>query len=92
MSKWNKKEDLIIIHGAEEFGETTEEIKEADTQYVNDILEHMNVKVKPVSVVRLGKIEKGKHRTMKVVMPDKKSKENIMDNLCKLKGTGDTFE
>ena len=30
-----------IIHGAEEFGETTEEIKEANTQYVNDILDQL---------------------------------------------------
>ena len=51
----------------------------------------MKVNANPVSVVRLGKIEKDKHRTMKIVMPDKKSKEKIMENLFKLKGTCNTF-
>ena len=86
-----RRSQNFIIHGAEEFGETTEEIKETDKQYIKDILEHMNVKAKPVSVVRLGKVEKDKHRAMKIAMPDKMSKEKVMENLCKLKGTGHIF-
>ena len=86
-----RRSSNFIIHGAEEFGATSEEIKEADTLFVNDILKHLRIKSKPVSVTRLGKIEKGKYRTLKIVMSNSENKEMVMANLNKLKGTGDTF-
>ena len=80
----------FVIHGAEEYGTTTEAIKKLDTAYVLDILKHIGISHKPESVTRLGK-GASKRRPIKVVMKSKEDKGSVMKNLSKLKGTVDEF-
>lgn len=86
-----KRGQNFIIHGAQEVGNSTEEIKANDLQYIKDILKHMNLKSEPESVVRLGKSSETKSRVLKIVMPTKEAKEEVMSNLRLLKDTVDTF-
>jgi len=87
----DKRSPNFIIHNADEFGVTENEIKKADEEYVNDIVKHLKIKSKPLSVLRLGKKEEGKQRVLKVVMPNKDTQNKVMANLNKLKGTESTF-
>ena len=80
----------IIIHGAEEYGNTPEEIKRLDTEYVIDILKHLGLSHKPESVTRLGN-GTSKKRPIKLIMKTKNDKANVMKNLSKLKGTIEEF-
>lgn len=81
----------FIIHGAEEVGKDEEEIKVNDEAYLVDILKHIDVNSKPDKVIRLGKVNDTKARVMKIVMPTKALKDEVMNNLRKLKGTGEKF-
>ena len=81
----------FIIHGAEEVGDSKDEIDENDEKYINDILKHMNIKTKPDSITRLGQVKEGKARVLKIVMPNKAAKEEVMANLRRLKNTEGTF-
>ena len=81
----------FIIHGAEEIGDNEDEIKLNDEGYIIEILEHLEIEVKPEIVLRLGKPNANKSRVIKVTMPSKASKFKVMTNLSKLKGTEDVF-
>ena len=83
----SKRACNIIIHGAEEVGSTSEEIKEEDTGYVKEILMKIGVSITPSSITRLGEGNESKKRPLKIVMKNKDEKEKIMKNLHLLKGT-----
>ena len=85
------RSQIIIIHGAEEFGSGEDDVKENDLEYINDIFKHMLIKNKPDSITRLGRANDSKARVMKIVMPTKEAKEEVMSNLRRLKGTEDKF-
>ena len=86
-SEAEKRSKNIIIHGAEEIGDNTEEIKKEDDGYVKEILKILGVKNTPASVTRLGNANDKKRRPIKVVMRSKEDKLYVMNNLTKLKGT-----
>ena len=81
----------FIIHGAEEIGESATEIKTNDEQYIIDILKHLNIKHKPVSVTRLGPPNAEEMRVPKIIMKGKEERDDVITNLRKLKGTEITF-
>ena len=81
----------FIIHGAEEVGNNEEEIKANDEAYLIDILKQLDVDSAPAKVIRIGKANSNKARVLKIVMPTKASKDDVMDNLRKLKGTENKF-
>ena len=91
IAEQEKRSQNIIIHGAEEFGNNEDEIKNNDEGYINDILKHLKLKSKPSEVTRLGKPNGKNCRVLKVVMPSKIAKENIMKSLNLLKDTKDYF-
>ena len=82
-----KRSKNIIIHGAEEVGESPEEIKNEDAQYISEILNKIGSPVEPTLVTRLGKKSEGRSRPIKVVLKNKADKNIIMKNLVHLKGT-----
>ena len=86
-----KRSRNIIIHGAEEVGESLEEIKKEDAQYVSDILNEIGSSVKPNFITRLGVKSKEKNRPIKIVLKSKSDKDSVMKNLGRLKGTEDFF-
>ena len=86
-SEAEKRSKDIIIHGAEEIGDNTEEIKKEDDGYVKEILKILGVKNTPASVTRLGNANDKKRRPIKVVMRSKEDKLYVINNLTKLKGT-----
>ena len=48
----------FIIHGAEEIGDDAESMKTNDKEYIVDILKHLGLASKPVSVIRIGDSKK----------------------------------
>ena len=86
-----KRSRNIIIHGAEEVGESPEEIKKEDAQYISEILKEMGLSVKPNFITRLGVKSKDKNRPIKIVLKSKSDKDSVMKNLGRLKGTEDFF-
>ena len=91
INEQERRSQNIIIHGAEEFGNNEDEIKKNDEGYINDILKHMKLKSKPSEVTRLGKLNGNNCRVLKVVMPSKIAKDNVMKSLNLLKNTEDFF-
>ena len=88
-SEIEKRSKNIIIHGAEEIGENTDDIKKEDQGYVKNVLEKLGIPTPPVSVLRLGKPNERKKRPLKVTMRSKEEKAKVMSSLGKLKGTED---
>ena len=89
-SEKQKRAKNIIIHGAEEIGESPEKVKKEDEGYIKAILAKIGVEATPVAVMRLGeaKNEDGpRHRPIKIVMKSNDDKNNVMRNLGRLKGT-----
>ena len=86
-----KRSRNIIIHGAEEVGESPEEIKKEDAQYISEILKEIGSSVKPNFITRLGVKSKDKNRPIKIVLKSKSDKDSVMKNLGRLKGTEDFF-
>ena len=86
-SEAEKRARNIIIHGAEEIGTTSEEMKEEDDGYVKSILKKLGISNAPASVSRLGKPNDRKRRPIKLVMKSKQDKTKVLNNLSKLKGT-----
>ena len=82
-----KRAKNIMIHGAEEVGDNSEDIRKEDEGYVNSILETLGVPNTLESVTRLGKANNEKRRPIKLVMKSKEDKMKVMSNLNKLKGT-----
>ena len=91
LSEQEKRSQNFIIHGAEEIGDTAEEVTKNDADYINDILKTLGVREKPESIARLGKPNESKGRVLKICMKTKAGKEMVMTNLRKLKGTEDEF-
>ena len=90
-SEIEKRVKNLIIHGAEEYGRNMKEIQEADNDYVMDILDHLGTSQKPVKILRLGKQNERKMRPIKLIMSSKEAKDNVMQNLRKLRDTEDYF-
>ena len=87
----DKRSQNFIIHGAEEIGDTINEIECNDEEYVNDILKRLRVRAAPESVIRLGKPNDTKKRVLKISMESKKAKDDVMANLRRLKGSEEDF-
>ena len=85
-----RRANNIIIHGAEEIGETPDEIKTNDAGYIKDIFAKIGVEVKVVTIARLGTSREGK-RPIKLIMKSKEDKEKVMNNLSRLKNTEKDF-
>ena len=81
----------IIIHGADEYGQSVDEVKELDKGYIRDIFKHLGIKSKPLNIVRLGDPKKSTTRPIKITMNTMTDKELIKSNLNKLKGSEDIF-
>ena len=62
-----------------------------DEDYLVDILKQIEVDSKPDKVVRIGKANTNKARVLKITMPTKDSKDEVMNNLRRLKGTEEKF-
>ena len=88
-SEAEKRAKNIIIHGAEEIGTTSDEIKKEDNGFVKSILDKLGIPTAPASVARLGKANERKRRPIKLVMKCKEDKIKVLKNLNKLKGTED---
>ena len=88
-----KRSINIIIHGAEEFGDNDDEIKEEDRKYVNDVLQQLGVTNEAKDFSRIGKPGETNRtrRPLKVVMKTKEDKDKAMGNLRQLKGTEERF-
>ena len=86
-----KRSQNFIIHGAEEIGDSANEISENDADYINEILAHLRITSQAESITRLGKPNESKCRVLKIVMQTKAAKEEVMANLRRLKGTDDQF-
>ncbi|MCH2416953.1 MAG: hypothetical protein MK195_09375 [Acidimicrobiales bacterium] len=86
-----RRSQNFIIHGAEEIGDTSDEIKENDAQYINDILTKLRVETETESITRIGKANDSKSRVLKIVMTSTAAKEKVMGNLRRLKDTEDQF-
>ena len=82
-----KRSRNIIIHGAEEVGDSPEEIKKEDAQYISEILNKIGSPVKPNIITRLGEKSIDKNRPIKIVLKCKADKDSVMKNLGRLKGT-----
>ena len=81
----------FIIHGAEEYGDSIDSMKEQDAEYIDDILKHLGIKQKPENIVRVGNPNKSNKRPIKVTMKKKDDKQNVMSRLNRLKNTEDEF-
>ena len=86
-----KRSKNIIIHGADEIGDTDEEIVDKDDGYIKDILKQLRVNEEPESITRLGKPNDSKRRVLKITMKTKEAKSKVMSNLRRLKGTEEEF-
>ena len=86
-SEKQRRANNIILHGAEEIGDTPNEIKEADTGYIKEILSKIGAKCDPSSITRLGAPREDGMRPIKLVMRSIADKETVMKNVRKLKNT-----
>ena len=86
-SEKERRSNNLIIHGAEEIGQSPDEIKSEDINYVSELFKKIGVTSKPTLIVRLGKPNDSKSRPIKIVMNTKSDKEKVMKNLGRLKGT-----
>ena len=89
-SEKQKRARNIIIHGAEEVGESPEVVKKEDEGYIKEILAKIGVEATPATIMRLGEAKKEnetRHRPIKIVMKSKEDKDKVMKNLGRLKGT-----
>lgn len=86
-----KRSQNFIIHGADEIGENSEDIKNIDVIYIKDILKQLRVRSESHSIARLGKANDLKARVLKIDMETKATKHEVMANLRRLKDTEDQF-
>ena len=86
-SEIEKRSKNFIIHGADEIGDSPDDIKKEDQGYVLTILEKLEISSSPESVLRLGKPNERKKRPIKVTLKNKAEKTKLMNKLGKLKGT-----
>ena len=81
----------FVIHGAEEFGRIEDKVKKNNKEYVSDILRKLEVAAKPVSIIRLGRLNESEKRPLKIVIRKDDDKIKVMSSLGCLKGTADEF-
>ena len=86
-----KRCNNFIIHGLAEKGKDTAALKENDTKVIAHFLEQIGIESEPESFTRLGKVNEGKNRTLKIVMKNKQVKERVLRNLNRLKDTVEEF-
>ena len=86
-SEKQRRANNIILHGAEEIGDSPDDIKKADAGYIKEIFTKIGAKVAPTSITRLGAPREDGKRPIKLVMKSKEDKEMVMNNLGKLKNT-----
>ena len=79
------------MHGLEELGEENEEISADDVETITKFLEVVGVSGQIDSCTRLGKQGLNKKRTLKVAIKAKNEKNDVMQNLRKLKGSSELF-
>ena len=78
------RQNNIVIHGKKENETTT---NGSDEEFVNALLKELCVgAVKARFMVRIGKIENGKARPLKVTFHNENDKAKVLDNLKQLKG------
>ena len=78
------RQNNIVIHGKKENETTT---SGSDKEFVNALLKELCVgAVKAKFMVRIGKIENGKARPLKVTFHNENDKVKVLDNLKQLKG------
>ena len=76
----------IIVYGmTEECKDDGVPLKSQDDFFITSLMEILGVDVLPTSIVRLGKIEPGKNRPVKLAMKSADDKEKVMSSLKKLK-------
>ena len=92
LTEKEKRSQNFIIHGAKEVGDNDEVKAVNDGKYLDDILRHLGVESKPKTILRLGRVNEGKPRVLKVSMPAKSDKDEIMSRLNQLKGTEENFD
>ena len=86
-SEKERRSKNIIIHGAEEVGNSPDDIKKEDSQYVKELFKKISATSEPSLITRLGEPKESKSRPIKLVMKTKADKEKVMKNLGRLKGT-----
>ena len=88
-----KRVNNIIIHGAEEFGTTDDEVKEEDGKYIKDVLKQLDVTEEPKDFFRIGRSNETNRgrRPLKIIMKTRENKDKAMQNLKQLKGKEDDF-
>ena len=76
----------IIVYGmTEECEDDGVPLKSQDDFFITSLMEILGVDVLPTSIVRLGKIEPGKNRPVKLAMKSADDKEKVMSSLKRLK-------
>ena len=86
-SEKQRRVNNLIVHGAEEIGDTPDDIKKGDAGYIKEIFAKIGVKVAPVSITRLGEPKETRMRPIKIVLKSEEDKDKVMSNLGRLKGT-----
>ena len=81
----------FVIHGAEEVGESSDQIRKEDEGYVKEILTKIGVEAVPISITRLGEKSEARSRPIKITMKTIGDQEKVMKNLKRLKGTEQKF-
>ena len=81
----------FVIHGAEEVGESSEQIKKEDEGYIKEILTKLGVEAVPISITRLGENNEARSRPIKITMKTIGDQEKVMKNLKRLKGSENKF-
>ena len=82
-----RRANNIIIHGADEIGDTPDEIKKADDGYIKEIFAKIGVEVMPSNISRLGAAKENGKRPIKLAMKSGDDKDKVMRNLGHLKNT-----
>ena len=80
-----RKNNLIIYGISEEVTEETISLQEQDRNFINSVLEQIEVDVTPKQIVRLGNKNADKKRPVKIILNSSEDKEMIVSNLNKLK-------
>ena len=91
VSEKQKRACNFVIHGAEEVGESSEQIKKEDEGYIKEILTKLGVEAVPISITRLGENNEARSRPIKITMKTIGDQEKVMKNLKRLKGSENKF-
>ena len=86
-----RRETNIIIYGALEQTNNTEETQNHDEQYVSKMFNIIGCQKKPKTIMRLGTIHPDKPRPLKLVMSNMDDKEQVMKRLVNLKNAPENY-